>query len=318
MSMFTAIALLHARVVFSQNNDFAMQDDELVAVSLLQADVVVKAKAARVEDHKALRVSFCSASEDVAGDTAGHVVAYDLDKAVHDSLDMELASLEVPAETQSKEDPGETAVCFMRALLSLMTCAVLLDGAWRWHCQSRSADLSRDVQTQPQRSPPLPDELSEAALAADLDRCKALLDAAEVSEAGDALEALVRADRWGSTAMHAAARSGSKAILELLLERRAQVDPVDSWDETPLHLAARQGHTDACALLVAKGASLRAINAQDCTPLVVAGQAGKDVVCNRLLDLGACTMSFPEDDLPPLITELLAKRTLPTDTSETE
>lgn len=227
---------------------------------------------------------------------------------------------EMPAVPQSKWDPNESVAWFLNGLLILMTCAVVADGAWRWHCQSHDACLDCPSDPQPKQevpaaalypSSPLSPrlmhccELSEAVLAGDTARCEALLDAAESLPGGNMLDEFVYTDEWGSTLMHMAARSGADAVLEVLLEKRAQVDPVDCWGETPLHVAARDGHECVCALLVAKGASLLSLNAQDQTPLLVASHAGNDVVCNLLRDYGACAVDLPEEDLPLPVTELV-------------
>ena len=59
------------------------------------------------------------------------------------------------------------------------------------------------------------------------------------------------ADRWGRSALHAAAARGSDAMCAALLKRRASPLVKDADGSTPLHRAAAAGHTAAVRVLVA-------------------------------------------------------------------
>ncbi len=62
------------------------------------------------------------------------------------------------------------------------------------------------------------------------------------------------ADYDRRTAMHLAAAEGHLEVIEFLLERGVEVDPVDRWGGTPRDDAERHGHHEAAALLEAHGA----------------------------------------------------------------
>lgn len=325
--VFAALSILHARLIICYEVPTTIaEDDECASVSLLQADAVVKSKkATRSEDPPEVPNSGCQwmHSDFVAGEVTSEPLAKS--EGSIDSVSDALHELpEAPAQPAPSQADGDSLVWQFRCLLCLMTLAVVVDGAKKWGSQRSGGDAECAVAPQPKQTvtapaaPPAPAprparhcELFDAALEGDAARCKALLDLEEAHARGSALEMLVRADSWGSTAVHAAARGGSEQVLELLLQRRAQVDAIDSWDETPLHLAAREGHADACALLVSKGASLSALNAQDRTPLVVAAHASQEAVCDRLLDLSGTSPAAvgpAEEDLPPFLAELASKR----------
>lgn len=287
MPLLAAIALLGplAAPALGSIVEPTITDDES---ALLQADVVVKAKAGRF-DADIPRTTFCppSTSDSEASECAVAEAAMD------ESL---LATrTDAISEPMSTAVPNSSTIGAVRAFLLLLTCALVGDGARRRHTSMRAAGGSMDPKV----------DFSTSAAAQDSDSHPSFA-AREVRTASPEDDA----DQWGTTALHVAARSGDLPAIEALLKRGANVDPVDCMDETPLHLAAREGHVAACALLVAKGASLRAINAQDWTPLVAAGHAGKALVCERLLDFGACAANLSEEDLPHLVIELIANRML--------
>ena len=58
----------------------------------------------------------------------------------------------------------------------------------------------------------------------------------------------------GKTALHLAAKSGHLEIIQLLLERGADINTRDRKGKTALHLAAKSGHLDITKLLLERGA----------------------------------------------------------------
>ena len=58
----------------------------------------------------------------------------------------------------------------------------------------------------------------------------------------------------GQTPLHRAAYRGYGALVELLLDRHADVNALDGRHQTPLHLAVAGGATTAAAILRARGA----------------------------------------------------------------
>ncbi|KAL5264637.1 hypothetical protein ACHWQZ_G005652 [Mnemiopsis leidyi] len=57
-------------------------------------------------------------------------------------------------------------------------------------------------------------------------------------------------DRQGETALHCAARGGSKVVIDLLIAAGANTDCVSKTGSTPLHVACRSGNIDAATALV--------------------------------------------------------------------
>lgn len=90
------------------------------------------------------------------------------------------------------------------------------------------------------------DELRRAASAGDLTKVKKLLDAGVDVNA---------ANRYGGTALAFAADKGHAAVVDLLLERGANVNAEDTfYGSTPLAWAVRHGHAAIVRSLLAKGA----------------------------------------------------------------
>jgi ankyrin repeat protein len=61
---------------------------------------------------------------------------------------------------------------------------------------------------------------------------------------------------FGHTPLSLAAAKGRTAVLEVLLQSRAQVDSSDSEGRTPIGWAARHGHEAAALLLYERGARI--------------------------------------------------------------
>jgi len=122
----------------------------------------------------------------------------------------------------------------------------------------------------------------------------ALRDASRRGEIGkvqallDARPELVNArDRLGRTALHHAARSGQKAVAELLLDRGTEVSARDSRGETPLYRAVRGGHTETVRLLLARGANWGTPDLRGATPLHLAALTGQIGALEAFLESGA-------------------------------
>jgi len=262
-------------------------------VTLLQAGTKSKSGAHVVEPRTLVcsdpegegKVQFSTANEDVKFDPA--------------------CSLQIQREHQAalgKSEPAPILVMSVRVFLMFLSCGFFINGACKWFPREvKLGPTKHSTSTKPASDAVVNarqcSELQAAALVGDDARCEALLK--------ESPEVLTLTDSWGTTALHAAATSGTQAAATLFLEHGAPVDPADAWDETPLHQAAREGHVEVCELLVKHGASLRAVNADDWTPLVVAAQAGQEAVCTKLLALGAGVEGMSEDDLPDMLCELI-------------
>ena len=99
-------------------------------------------------------------------------------------------------------------------------------------------------------------------------------------------------DRWGRTALHAAAARGSDAMCATLLRRRASPLVRDAEGCTPLHRAASAGHVAAVRVLVAAapmsiceaGCTEGGLTGDGWTPVHWAAMTGQDAVLRVLLD----------------------------------
>lgn len=197
-----------------------------------------------------------------------------------------------PESTPSKEG-ASTAVLVMRFALLASTIMILADGVKRTLQSPRGCKAAACAARSKQPSAAAVAEathanLMQAALDGDVARCEALIQQGVDAHGSDI---------WGSTPLHAAARSGSAALLSRLLQLGldTELEAKDVWAETPLHVGARAGHLEACEVLLAFGADIEAVNQQGCTPLVVAGHEGQDSVCDMLRGHGAVGGELPEE-----------------------
>lgn len=208
----------------------------------------------------------------------------------------------------SETAPAPALVFVLRAALWFVSLGVAASFAMRWFPRSSKHVAAADAHASKEADPMVVASqraLHEAALAGDDLRCQSLLDMAVLTSGTRPPDVIAAANAWGTTALHAAAMSGARAVVDLFLEHGTPVNPVDAWDETPLHLAARGGHVAVCELLIMRGASLRVVNAEDMTPLVVAAHAGQEATCSRLLELGAGVEGLSEEELPDMLHELM-------------
>jgi ankyrin repeat protein len=73
-----------------------------------------------------------------------------------------------------------------------------------------------------------------------------------------------------------AVRHGNRYIIQLLLERGADLEAADQGGRTPLHLAVHRDKPseDVVRFLLACGADLKAVDQDGCTPLHLAASYG--------------------------------------------
>ena len=78
----------------------------------------------------------------------------------------------------------------------------------------------------------------------------------------------VHSKRGGRTVLHNAVSSrGRKEIVELLINKGANVNSKDFFGVTPLHLAALGGNTEIAKILIENGANINAKNKEGESPL---------------------------------------------------
>ncbi|KAL9485361.1 hypothetical protein ACSS6W_004150 [Trichoderma asperelloides] len=91
----------------------------------------------------------------------------------------------------------------------------------------------------------------------------------------------------GTTALHWAAQNGHEKVLEILLKNSAEIDSQTQSGETPLHWAAMKGRAGAITLLLDKGANLERKCSVQFTPLCAAVFGGKEAGAKILIERGA-------------------------------
>ncbi len=85
------------------------------------------------------------------------------------------------------------------------------------------------------------------------------------------------------TPLHRAAMDGHKALVELLLVNKADVNAKNYWGETPLHRAVLGNQQEVATLLLAHGAEVNATTSSGMTPLHWATNRGHKEVVELLL-----------------------------------
>ena len=92
----------------------------------------------------------------------------------------------------------------------------------------------------------------------------------------------------GETALHEAARTGNKEIVELLFNQDpTAIDNMTAFGDTSLHNAAVNGHLEIVEYLLNKGVKINTRNSCSETPLYLASGVGNEAVVKFLLGKGA-------------------------------
>jgi ankyrin repeat protein len=128
------------------------------------------------------------------------------------------------------------------------------------------------------------------------------------------ITAINQVDEDSYTALTMAAFKGQATVVELLLERGAQLDMRDSSGKTPLMCAAGMGHTGIVELLWKKGASLNVKNNKNQTALMWAAIAGRTGTVEFFLEQGVPADAVDEYNQTAL---MLAKTNNHIQTAET-
>ncbi|KAM6183909.1 inversin [Erethizon dorsatum] len=92
------------------------------------------------------------------------------------------------------------------------------------------------------------------------------------------------ADKYGGTALHAAALSGHVSTVKLLLQNDAQVDATDVMKHTPLFRACEMGHKDVIQTLIKGGARVDLVDQDGHSLLHWAALGGNADVCQILIE----------------------------------
>nr|XP_032801958.1 inversin isoform X1 [Petromyzon marinus] len=94
------------------------------------------------------------------------------------------------------------------------------------------------------------------------------------------------ADKYGGTALHAAALSGHVSTVRLLLAHGAQVDAANVMKHTPLFRACEMGHKEVIETLIEGGARVDLVDQDGHSPLHWAALGGNADICLILIRNG--------------------------------
>lgn len=105
----------------------------------------------------------------------------------------------------------------------------------------------------------------------------------------------------GHTALHCSSEKGYGEVVEVLLSHGAIVDKVDNHEITPLHKAANFNHPATVTALCTRGADMNKADSEGTTPLFVASEQGYTGVVEVLTEWGADTEKAAPCGKTPLI-----------------
>ncbi|XP_033635280.1 transient receptor potential cation channel subfamily A member 1 homolog isoform X2 [Asterias rubens] len=104
-----------------------------------------------------------------------------------------------------------------------------------------------------------------------------------------------------NTAIHVAVDSGKQEIVQMCLEKGANVNTFDYQRNTSLHVAAAAGHLNIVKLLLQRGARIDALNAERATALHRACAFNRQHVVEFLIKSGAKLERRDKDNFTPLL-----------------
>ncbi len=105
-------------------------------------------------------------------------------------------------------------------------------------------------------------------------------------------------NRDGVTPLMTASAHGNSAIVERLLQAGAEVNHQDITGDSPLHLAVLEGHLDIVERLLKAGVEVNIINQDRDSPLLIATLQGHTEIVGELLTYGANPNFNNQQDTP--------------------
>lgn len=136
------------------------------------------------------------------------------------------------------------------------------------------------------------DSIHDAALKGDVATARNMIDAHP--------EWVNARNKLGKTPLHQSLTGGTNRIIELLLDRRADVNAQDNTGLTPLHVAAWWSITERAGILLDRGADINSRDKFGDTPLHTAAMNGRGKMCKFLVERGADLHAKNLDGREPL------------------
>jgi len=107
-------------------------------------------------------------------------------------------------------------------------------------------------------------------------------------------------NKLGKTPLHYAVTYAAPKMIELLLEKGADINAPDNSGLTPLHVAAMLDRTNEAQALIAHGANIEARDSFGDTPLHTAALFGQAHMVELLVKAGADLATLNNNQLTPL------------------
>src|SRR3990167_2341358 len=101
--------------------------------------------------------------------------------------------------------------------------------------------------------------------------------------------------------LYFAPRCGHKSIVEMLIDKGANINHAKNNGVTPLFIAAENGHKDIVEIFINKGTDINRAQNQGVTPLLIAAQNGHNDIVKMLIKNGAHINQARNDGVTPLL-----------------
>ena len=101
--------------------------------------------------------------------------------------------------------------------------------------------------------------------------------------------------------LYFAARCGHKSIVEMLIDKGANINHAKNNGVTPLFIAAENGHKDIVEIFINKGTDINRAQYQGATPLLIAAENGHNDIVKMLIENGADINHAQNQGTTPLL-----------------
>ena len=142
--------------------------------------------------------------------------------------------------------------------------------------------------------------LAQKGIQVDVFSAAAFADLQIVKDHLDAHPDHVKAKAFGTTMLHCAAAAGRKDVVQLLVQRGADVNCMADWGMTPLYIAALNGRDKVVGILLVQNANVNSGDTFGRTALHRAAGEGHEKVVKKLLEQRADVDTPDASGMTPL------------------